>query len=342
MQHDERYRKQILVPEFGPAGQAALSGSSIAIVGCGALGSAQAMLLARAGAGHLILIDRDIVEESNLHRQILYTEADATACRPKAAAAAGHLAAVNSRIRITAHAADLDPARADELLGQSDIIIDASDNYETRFLINDWAVAHNRPWIYGGVLATGGMTATIIPGETACLACIQSEAPPAGTSPTCDTAGILPPVVHAIAAIQAMEAIKLAAGRHESVLRGLKILDLWQGTSSRIPVSRAQDCPCCVQHRYRWLEAVSGSRAIRICGQNSVHISPAKGSPPPDLEALASRLAASAGRVDCDQWSLHFVREETDLVVFRDGRILVRGVRETADARTIAAKWLGL
>lgn len=342
MQHDERYRKQILVPEFGPAGQTALSGSSIAIVGCGALGSAQAMLLARAGAGHLILIDRDIVEEGNLHRQILYTEADAAACRPKAAAAASHLAAVNSRIRISAHAADLDPARADELLGQSDIIIDASDNYETRFLINDWAVAHNRPWIYGGVLATGGMTATIIPGETACLACIQSEAPPPGTSPTCDTAGILPPVVHAIAAIQAMEAIKLAAGRHESVLRGLQILDLWQGTSSRIPVSRAGDCPCCVQHRYRWLEAASGSRAIRVCGQNSVHISPAKDSAPPDLEALASRLAASAGRVECDQWSLHFVREETDLVVFRDGRILVRGVSETADARTIAAKWLGL
>lgn len=251
MPYDERYHKQILVPEFGPAGQAALANSTIAIIGCGALGSAQAMLLARAGVGHLVLIDRDIVEPDNLHRQILYSEADVG--RPKALAAAEHLAKVNSSIKIIPQVAYLDPGQADELLYQSDLILDASDNYETRFLINDWAVAHGCPWIYGGVLATQGMTATIIPEQTACLACIQPEAPVADSGLTSTGAGILPPVVHAIAAIQVMEAIKLATGQQEAVLRGLQILDLWQGSSRRIPTRRVADCPCCGKHQYRWL-----------------------------------------------------------------------------------------
>jgi len=341
MQFDDRYRKQTLVPQFGPEGQANLSATTIAIVGCGALGSAQAMLLARAGAGHLILIDRDVVETGNLHRQMLYSEADAAACRPKAIAAAEHLAEANSTIQISAEVADLQAPLADRLLSPANIILDATDNYETRFLINDWAVANKRPWIYGGVLATGGMSATIIPGETACLACLQSDAPPPGRTPTCDTAGILPPVVQAIAAIQVMEVLKLVAKKLEPARGDLLFMDLWTGESTRIPTMRNPDCPCCARQEHPWLSGKTASRTSRMCGRNAVHIAPAEGTPPPDLAGLATRLS-DQGRVTHDAWSLHFVNDRADLVVFRDGRILVRGTQDSAQARTIAARWLGM
>jgi adenylyltransferase/sulfurtransferase len=341
MDQNKRYRKQILVPEFGPDGQAALARSSIVLVGCGALGSAQAMLLARAGVGHLILIDRDIVEESNLHRQILFDDEDAKTSQPKAAAAARRLAACNSGVTITVQVRDLTPESADELLGGADVLIDATDNYETRFLLNDWAVQHGIPWIYGGVLATGGMSSSIIPGTTACLACIQSSAPVPGTSPTCETAGILPPVVLVIAAIQSMEAIKLAAGKHEAVLKGLLTLDLWTGEQTRIETPRNPDCPCCVHQEHPWINGQTRPQSVRLCGQDSIHITPARDAPPPDLTLLSTRLSGS-GQVTLDDWCLHFVHESADFIIFRDGRILVRGTNDISAARTLIATWLGM
>ncbi|HPH03829.1 MAG TPA: ThiF family adenylyltransferase, partial [Spirochaetota bacterium] len=284
---------------------------------------------------------RDVVETGNLHRQMLYSEADAAVCRPKAVAAAEHLAEANSTIRISAEVTDLQAPVIDRLLAQADIILDATDNYETRFLINDWAVSCKRPWIYGGVLATGGMSATIIPGTTACLACIQSEAPPPGSTPTCDTAGILPPVVQAIAAIQVMEVLKLVAHKKEPAPGGVLFMDLWTGESTRIPTVRNPDCPCCVREEHLWLSGKNVSRASRMCGRNAVHIAPPEDAPPPDLAGLAARLCGQ-GRVTHDDWSLHFANDRVDLIAFRDGRILVRGTQDSAEARTIVARWLGM
>lgn len=341
MNATDRYRKQRLVGQFGADGQAALGAAHAVIVGCGALGTAQAATLVRAGIGRLTLIDRDIVEEENLHRQFLFDERDAAEARPKALAAAERMKEANSSVAVTPRVADLTPATCRDLLGQADLVIDATDNFETRYLVNDYCVQNGIPWIYGGVSGTEGMMLAVRPGRTACLRCLQPEPPPAGSVATCETAGILAPIVSVIAAIQSLEAMKILGGKQEELLDGLVSVDLWTGRLDRLAVRRRPDCPCCGHGQFAWLDGTAASAAVRLCGQNSVHINPAPGARPPDLAALAARLAPG-GQVNSDPWALHFRNPETELIVFNDGRILVRGTAEPERARALVARWLGM
>lgn len=240
----ERYHKQILVREFGEAGQDALLRSSVALVGCGALGSAQASHLARAGIGQLTLIDDDTVERSNLHRQFLFDEEDAQAVRAKVDAAAEKLTRANSGVSILPKKARADAHTIARLCEGADIIIDATDNFPTRYIINEYCVGLNIPWIYGGVLANAGMSLTILPRQTPCLACLHTQIP---NSPDCTSTGVLAPVVHTIAAIQALEAIKILCGKKEALQSGMLLIDLWNGQYSRAALTRREDCPVCAK-----------------------------------------------------------------------------------------------
>ncbi|HYA17657.1 MAG TPA: ThiF family adenylyltransferase, partial [Bryobacteraceae bacterium] len=267
--YEERYSRQIRYAPFGPEAQERLAAATAVVVGCGALGSVSASLLARAGAGTLRLIDRDFVEESNLQRQLLYTEEDARNRMPKAEAARRHLAAANSGIRIEAAITDLNPGNAEELL-RADVILDATDNFETRFLINDFSVRENIPWIYGAAIGAYGIAMPVLPNDGPCFRCLYPD-PPAGAQPTCETAGILGPVTSLIASVQSMEAIKILAGRHSAARRKIFTADLWHGPiRETAQPDRAPDCPACARREFTWL---TGRRApVSLCGRNAVQI----------------------------------------------------------------------
>ncbi len=251
----DRYARQALFAGLGTEGQRALMRSRVAIVGCGGLGSAQASLLVRAGVGFVRLIDRDIVDETNLQRQILYNEADAAGHEPKATIAARTLRAVNSRVRVEGLAAELNAATAADLLAGVDVILDACDNFATRYLINDYAIKAGIPWVHGGCVASYGLTFTVVPGETACLRCIFADPPPRELTPACDTVGVLGPIVVTIAALQAAEALKLAAGRREALSHKITTVDLWQNSCEQVDLPPADpSCPCCGRRRFEFLE----------------------------------------------------------------------------------------
>ena len=284
---ESRYSRQVRFAAFGEEGQAQLAAATAVIVGCGALGTVQAALLARAGTGTLRLVDRDYVEESNLQRQMLYTEEDARAGMPKAEAARRHLAAVNSTIRIEAFVSDLNPETAEDLLAGADVIVDGSDNFETRLLINDFAVRDAIPWIYGAAVGGYGIAMPILPGDSACFRCIYPE-PPSGAQPTCETAGVLGPVTSLIGSIQAMEAIKILAGRPDAVRRKIFTADLWSGPLRETAMPRRDPaCSTCGCREFPWLEGCRRA-PVSLCGRNAVQIH--ERSRPVDLEDLARRL----------------------------------------------------
>jgi len=339
----ERYSRQVLFAGIGEAGQELLRHAHVAIVGVGATGAATAGLLARAGVGHLTLIDRDFVEPSNLQRQMLFDEEDARTALPKAEAARRHLARINSGVAVTAHIADLVPQNAADLLSTADILLDCTDNFETRYLINDLCVRDRRPWIYTAAVGAYAATMNILPrgittGEpTACLACIFPSAP-SGNLETCDTAGILSTAVNLAASLQVTEALKFLTQQAQLMRRSLLSFDLWTGDRSEISTSRPRtDCEVCGDRIFR---ALSGDQRphITLCGRNSVQIH--EHHRPLDLLALRQRLAP-LGDVRANGLLLRFDYPPYTLTVFPDGRALIQGTTDVGLARALYARFLG-
>lgn len=334
---NERYSRQVLFPGIGEIGQEKLAAAHVALVGCGATGAAAASLLARAGVGTLTLIDRDFVEESNLQRQLLFDEADARESLPKAEAARRKIALFNSEASICSHVADLTPGNIHELLAGAEIILDATDNFETRYLINDYAIEQHKPWIYSAAIGAYAVTMNIIPEQTACLACIFPE-PPGGTVDTCDTSGILSTAVNLAASVAVTEALKFLTGSREKMRRTLLSFDLWTNECSEVSAAAPRPgCEACGLHDFRHLR---GERRphITLCGRNSVQIH--EHSRPVDLRALEARLRPH-GDVRFNQLLLRFTRGEHTLTVFADGRAIVQGTTDPALARSLYARFIG-
>jgi molybdopterin-synthase adenylyltransferase len=333
----DRYSRQIRFREIGEDGQRRLTQSRVAIVGCGALGSTQAELLARAGVGFLRVIDRDYIEWSNLQRQMLFDEKDAEAALPKAAAAATRLKAVNSSIEIEAAISDLTPVTADDLLGDVHLVMDGTDNFETRYLINDFALSHGVPWIYGGAIGSCGMKMPIVPGKTCCLRCMLPE-PPRGTQATCETAGVLGPVTATIAALQVADALVILTGHQDQLPGNITIVDVWSGEIQQVSQPEPNpNCPACGLREFSYL--MGERRApISLCGRNAVQIHDRQRHL--DLKELASRLG-SVGTVRVNEFALRAQIDNFDLTVFPDGRAIVKGTTDVGVARSLYAKYIG-
>lgn len=335
----DRYSRQIRFAPIGMAGQEKLAGSSAAIVGMGALGSVSAQHLARAGVGRLRLIDRDILEWSNLQRQMLYTEEDVRLALPKAAAAAARLGSINSSIAIEPVVAELAASNAEELLGDVDLIIDGSDNFNVRYLMNDTSLKLNIPWIYGGVVGASGMTMTIIPHDTPCFRCLFPASVETGAADTCETAGVISPAVDIVASLQATEALKLLSGSRETLHGTLLQIDLWhhQWTPLKIGQARRTGCPACGEGSYTYLEQSEQElAAASLCGRNTIQISPGAGQTVRvSLDELAGRLSR-IGEVQRNPFLLRYYRDKNTIVVlFPDGRALIQGTEDMTLAKRI-------
>lgn len=334
-----RYARQTILPEIGREGQERLLASRVVVVGCGALGSMAANLLARAGVGHLRLIDRDFVELNNLQRQVLYDEGDVEEGMPKAAVAEARLRRINSDINVEGIVADINAGNALSLLEDADVIVDAVDNFEARMLINDAAVSLGKPWIYGAVIGSYGLTMNIIPGETPCLTCLFQSPPEAGEAETCATAGILGPIAAVISALQTAEALRIAMGRPD-VRRGLLQVDVWDGQMDITQPTRRPDCRTCVRHEYVHLMAESASQTVSLCGQDAVQIVPPDGARV-DLADLAQALAASA-QTRLNPFMLRILADGYEINVFADGRAIVKGTTDPTVARALYSKYVGM
>ncbi|MGA2796603.1 MAG: ThiF family adenylyltransferase [Thermoguttaceae bacterium] len=337
----ERYIRQIRFPPLGEEGQRRLASARAMVCGCGALGSVIANTLVRAGVGGVRIVDRDFVELSNLARQTLFDEADAAAGLPKAVAAAEKLRRINSSVEIEPVVADVNHTNIERFCDGVDVILDGTDNFETRFLINDAAVKLRLPWIYGGCVGAEGQTMTIIPGETPCLGCLMQTCPQPGSTPTCDTAGILGPIVGVIASIEAVEAIKILSGNRQAISRQLTIVDLWQNRIKQVDVSRLREqanCAACKRGEFTWLAGREGGRTAALCGRNAVQLSHPGASI--SLADLAERLAG-AGSVTLNQYLLRLQVPAYEITVFADGRAIISGTDDIAAARTIYAKYIG-
>jgi molybdopterin-synthase adenylyltransferase len=338
----DRYVRQMRYPPLGEAGQAKLQASRVLICGCGALGSVLANTLGRAGVGHLRIVDRDFLELNNLQRQVLYDEEDVAAGIPKAIAASAKLRKINSQIEIEPLVTDVDHTNIERLLDGVDMIVDGTDNFETRFLLNDAAVKFNIPWVYGGCIGAEGQAMTIIPGDTPCLRCLMPESPPPGTTPTCDTAGILGPIINIVASLEACEAIKILSGNRNAINRTLTVVELWDNRIRQVKLDslkEAVDCPTCKRREFPWLDGQRGSHTAILCGRNAVQLSF------PDrqtlsLDSLAAKLRG-VGTVTQNRFLLRLAVDDFLLTVFPDGRAIIGGTEDIAEAKTIYAKYIG-
>jgi molybdopterin/thiamine biosynthesis adenylyltransferase len=329
----------VLFAGIGVEGQDRLLASRAAIVGCGAIGAAAANLLVRAGVGHLRIIDRDFVEPSNLQRQTLFEESDAVEALPKAAAAERKLRSIHSSVLVEGIVADLHPRNVQQLLGGFDLLLDGTDNFETRFLINDFAVKSAKPWIYAAAVASYGLTMTIRPGLTPCLACLLETSDAGhGLEETCDTIGVLGPVVNLIASLEVSEALKLLAGR-EDVLHGRLIsCDVWTGRMQSIRVARNPACRACARREFPYLDGEVQPH-ITMCGRDSVQIH--ERARILDLQALGKRLRPVVGEVHQNDFLLRFLVAPYEMTVFADGRAILKGTKDPAVARSIYARYIG-
>jgi molybdopterin/thiamine biosynthesis adenylyltransferase len=338
----EKYSRQILFPGIGEVGQEKLLASSAVLIGCGALGTVVANLLVRAGVGRLRIIDRDFVESSNLQRQTLFEEADACQALPKAVAAERRLQAINSDVRVEGVVADLTSKNARELLSGFPLFLDGTDNFETRLLLNDVAISLGVPWIYAAAVGSYGVTMTIRPGETPCLACLlegEQKSAALGAEETCDTAGVLNASVGVIASIEAAEAMKLLAGKPEALVGRLVSCDVWSGRFQSIRVARNPDCRACVRRELPYLEGAAQPH-VTLCGRDSVQIH--ERSRQLDLRELGERLAAaSAAEVRNNEFLLRFRVPPYEMTVFVDGRAIIKGTRDPAVARSLYARYVG-
>jgi adenylyltransferase/sulfurtransferase len=333
----ERYSRQILFAGIGVSGQAALGRSRAAIVGCGALGSFHAAALARAGVGRLTILDRDYVEPSNLQRQWLFEESDAEAALPKAMAAGRRIAAINSGVSVRGVVADLTASNVADLLGDADLILDGTDNFETRYLMNDFAVSRAKPWIYGAAVGSYGVTMPVIPGRTACFRCVYPDAP-SGVQPTCETAGVLNAIVAAVASLQVADALKILSGHADLVAGRITTIDVWQGGIRQIETPPPDpQCPCCGRREFVHLEE-SVREPVRMCGRNAVQIH--ERERPIDLLELRARLEL-LGEVRVNEFALRFRTGPYELTVFPDGRAIVKGTGDTGLARSLYARYVG-
>ncbi|HWX55374.1 MAG TPA: ThiF family adenylyltransferase [Verrucomicrobiae bacterium] len=337
MRFDDRYSRQVLFSGIGAEGQQKLAAASVAIVGCGATGACVSSLLARAGVGHLLIIDRDYVEASNLQRQVLFDESDAVESLPKAVAAARKISAFNSEIQVEAQVADLTPENIQSLLGEADLILDATDNFETRYLINDFAVKQQKPWIYAAAVASYVVTMNVIPGETACLTCMFPS-PPQGALETCDTAGILNSAVNLVGSIQATEAIKFLVGARDQLRRTLFSFDVWSNKSTEIAAGRPRaGCQTCGKLEFPHLAGEQRPQ-ITLCGRNSVQIH--ERNRPVDFNEIALRLVPH-GPVKHNDFVLKFWRDPYEITLFPDGRAIIKGTTDAAVARSLYARYVG-
>jgi adenylyltransferase/sulfurtransferase len=348
MSAQHRYHRQMLLPWIGESGQQRLRDAHALLVGCGALGSVIADSLARAGVGRLTIVDRDVVEITNLQRQVLFDEADVEAAVPKAIAAQSKLARINSEITVTACVDDFSHRNAERLLGDADVIVDGLDNFETRYLLNDLAVARERPYVYGGAVGVSGMSFVVLPGSSPCLRCVFPDAPPPGITPTCDTAGVLGPLVLTVGAHQATQTLKLLTGNTEALDRTLLSIDLWTNDTRRLDIDAARnpECPCCGRGEHPFLTGDGIRSTTTLCGRNAVQIAGGEGTI--DLEELVSRLAAH-GSFKTNGHLLHgrFEHERSaegdpiQLTLFPNGRAIIVGTTEPDAARAIYARFIG-
>lgn len=339
-----RYSRQVRFAPLGVGGQARLAAAHVAVVGCGALGSVVAMTLVRAGVGRVRIIDRDVPEASNLPRQVLFDEADVAAGLPKAVAAARHLARINGACSIEPVVADLAAVNAAEVLGGVDALVDGTDNFEARFIVNEFACREGIPWVHGGAIGAEGRVLAVLPGTTACLRCLVPEAPAPGVLPTCDTAGVLGPVALVVGAVEAAEAIKILAGATDRVGNRLLVCDLWDNHWRSVDLSplAVAGCPTCRGGDFPWLEGRTGGQATVLCGRDAVQVAPRPGATGIDLGAFAARMAA-VGTVVANPWIVRVTVEGgCELAVFADGRTIVSGTRDEARARGLVARYVGV
>lgn len=350
----DRYHRQMLLPAIGEAGQQRLARSHALIVGCGALGSVIADSLCRAGVGRLTIVDRDVVERTNLQRQVLFDERDAVSAAPKAEAARRRLAAINSCVQIVAHVDDFNARNAERYAEGADILLDGLDNFEARYLLNDLAVKRSIPYVYGGAVSTTGMSFTFMPGGQPCLRCLFPDPPPPGTAATCDTAGVLGPAVGIIALHQSTQAIKLLSRNPEAVDRFMLSIDVWTNELRRFDMRGAQqaDCVCCAQRRFDFLDGRTAAGAVSLCGRNAVQINPWMSGdleqPSIDLHAVAARLAAHGSFQLSDNMLRGVFRDEKSeagepmqMMLFSNGRAIMTGTPNTDVARSLYAKYVG-
>jgi adenylyltransferase/sulfurtransferase len=339
-----RYSRQILFEGLGLEGQMRLGSSRVTIVGCGALGSVLASTLVRAGVGHVRLCDRDHLELHNLQRQILFDERDVADGLPKAIAAARKLATVNSAVAVEPVVTDVTHVNLPDLVGDADLILDGTDNFETRYLLNDAAVALGKPWVYGAVVGATGLVMPVLPGETPCLRCVFESAPPPELNPTCDTAGVLGSAVNIVASLQAAEALKLLAGRREDVTRALLSIDVWSGRFARLAVGEKPmaDCPCCGRRQFEHLEGRTASNTATLCGRDAVQISPSGGKRSANLSVLADKLRPLArGPLVANAYLVQAAIDRYTISVFADGRAIIKGTKNPDEARAVLARYVG-
>ncbi len=357
-----RYQRQMLLPGFAEDGQLRLLDSTVLILGCGALGCVTADMLARAGVGHLIIVDRDFIELSNLQRQVLFDERDVADAIPKAEAAKRRIERINSQVRVTAIVDDINHTNIARFADGADVLVDGLDNFETRYLANDLAVKSGRPYVYGAAVGTTGMAFTVLPhtpGGTAwetseagnlatpCFRCLFEEAPPPGTSPTCDTVGVIGPAVAIVANFQVAETLKILTGNFDRVNRALLNFDLWVNEILQLKVSNAYekgDCPCCKRRQFDYLEGKTGSTAATLCGQNAVQLRHRQQAGDLDLDGVATRLRKQ-GQVTANEFMLRAEiadqGSQYEVTLFPDGRAIVKGTNDPSVARSIYAKYVG-
>jgi len=338
--NNERYSRQILFNGIGREGQERLLDSRAVIIGCGALGSSQAEALARAGVGKLRIVDRDFVEFSNLQRQTMFTESDAKERLPKAIACANRIREINSDITVEPEVVDVNHSNIERLISDVNVVVDGTDNFATRYLINDACVKHAVNWVYGAAVGSYGVTMTVRPHETPCLRCIFPEAPPAASAPTCDTAGVIMPIISIVASVQVTEALKLLTGKFDELHSSLMQFDVWRNEWRKISIGKPlSDCPTCGLGEYETLNAEARDFAAVMCGRHAVQISPSH-SVHIDLDALRQKLESS-GDVKANDYLLRFRTGEYELTIFQDARSIIRGTDDIATARSLYSKYIG-
>jgi molybdopterin-synthase adenylyltransferase len=335
-----RYSRQELFAGIGKDGQARIAQARVVVVGCGALGSVLAETMTRAGVKSLTVIDRDYVEESNLQRQALFDEDDVARGLPKAAAAEARLRRINSLVEVRGIVADFAADNASELLAGATLVLDGTDNFETRFLLNDVCLEKRIPWVYGACVGSYGLALLVRPGVSPCLRCVLEEMPAPGTSPTCDTAGVIAPIVHVVAGLQAAEALKLLAGKEDALRPGIVTVDLWRGQFESMDFGgQAPWCPACTEGRYDYASRSATEGSAVLCGRDAVQVRAPRGTQV-DLSSLAARLAP-AGEVTANEYLVRFRAPGAELVVFKDGRAIVKNAKDAAQARSLYARYVG-
>lgn len=337
---NNRYSRQILFQQIGKDGQEKLLNSRFLLVGCGALGASHAEMFARAGIGFLRIVDRDFVEFSNLQRQTLYSENDAKERLPKAVAAKNRLSQINSEIEVEAIVADINNSNIESLVEDVDLVLDGTDNFQVRYLVNDACVKLGRTWIYGAAVSSYGTTMTIIPTETPCLRCIFEEMPSAGSSPTCDTAGVIQPIIATISAVQVSEALKIIVGKTDKLHKSLMQFDVWENDWRKIKLGKPnEDCQTCGLKNFEFLEAENQDFFTTLCGRDAVQIQPPN-STSIDLQNLAEKLK-NLGEIKLNEYLLRLMVEDYELTVFKDARAIIKGTDDQSVARSVYAKYIG-